>query len=169
MIIRPIDPASDADAVAAIYNHYILHTTVTFETEPLSVAAMRERILRYTADYPWLVAEEEGRLVGYAYATGFRVRQAYAHTCEVSVYCAPDAVGRGWGRALLQAVLDQLRQDPRRFMVIAIITGNNLPSLALFTRLGFRQAGRLEKVGRKFGQWIDTYDYQYTLREGEPE
>lgn len=166
MQLREVDAERDAARIAEIYNHYIERTTVTFETEPLRAAQMRERILRYTAVYPWLVLEDDaGQVAAYAYASKYHERAAYRPTCEVSVYCAADCVGRGYGAMLLRALLALLRADKRVYTVVSIITGGNMHSLDVFRHLGFRMAGRLENAGRKLGKWIDVYHLIYQLQE----
>lgn len=164
-MIRDVDPNRDAEAIAAIYNYYIRETTVSFETEPLSAAEMRARILHYTQGYPWLVTEEAGRVAAYAYATKFRERPAYRHTCEVSVYCDREQVGRGHGGRLLAALLERLRALPEYYTAVAVITGGNQHSVDVFRRLGFAYGGTIRNAGYKLGQWLDTYDYVYALKE----
>ena len=96
-MIRPVCP-EDAAAIADIYNYYVQETTVSFETEPLSVESMRARILQVVAQYPFLVWEEEGQILGYAYAHQWKERAAYAYTWESTIYLHPAQLGRGMGR-----------------------------------------------------------------------
>lgn len=162
----PIRPYRDGDevAVADIYRHHILHTTVTFEEEPLTPQAMRERILGYVnAGHPWLVFEDDtGSVQGYAYAGPYHHRAAYRHTVESSVYLRQGQQGMGLGRALYTALLDHLGQTPCH-MVLAKIALPNPASVALHHALGFTQVGHLHEVGFKFGQWIDIVIFEKRL------
>ena len=154
----PIRPYRDGDevAVADIYRHYILNTTVTFEEAPLTPQAMRERILGcVNVGHPWLVFEDDACAVqGYAYAGPYHHRAAYRHTVESSVYLRHGQQGKGLGRALCNALLDHLGQTPCH-MVLSKIALPNPASVALHQALGFTQVGHLHEVGFKFGQWID--------------
>jgi len=162
----PIRPYRDGDevAVADIYRHYILHTTVTFEEEPLTPQAMRERILGYVnAGHPWLVWEDEdGAVQGYAYAGQFHHRAAYRHTMEMSVYLRHGQQGRGLGRALYTTLLEHLRQTGCH-VVLGIVALPNAGSEALHRAMGFEQVAHLHEVGFKFGQWIDVGFFEKRL------
>ncbi len=165
--VRPVDLA-DAPAIAAIYAHHVLHGTASFETEPPTLAFWQEKIEAVRAKaWPFLVADLDGELAGYAYATQFRDRAAYAHTCENSIYIAADRLGQGIGTALLEALVDAAARAGFREM-IAVIGGGEPASVALHARCGFRHAGRMEKVGFKFGRWLDTMYMQRSMWEGEP-
>lgn len=156
----------DAAALAAIYAHHVLTGTATFDTVPRSADEMAAKVAECTARaWPFLVAERAGRVVGYAYATQFRDRPAYAATCEDSIYVAAGHVGQGIGTALLGALLAAAREAGFRQM-IAVIGGGEPASIALHARLGFRPAGRMEAVGRKFGRWLDTVYMQAALGAG---
>lgn len=152
--VRPAVP-EDAPAIAAIYNHYVLNTIVTFEEEPVPVEEMAARVREVSGAGVWLVGERAERLVGYAYAKPFNPRASYRHTFESTIYLHPDATGRGLGPPLYRALLDALATRP----VHRVIGGIALPneaSVALHERLGFEPVGRLSEVGHKFGRWIDT-------------
>jgi len=160
--IRPVRP-DDAASIAAIYAHHVLHGTATFDTEPPEVAAWREKIASIAAHgWPFVVAEQDGAVAGYAYATQFRDRPAYAETCENSIYLAPDQIGRGIGSRLLPALVEAARQAGFRQM-IAVIGGSEPASVALHAKCGFVQAGRMIGVGRKFGRILDTIYMQRAL------
>lgn len=163
MSIRPYRDGDEV-AIADIYRHYILHTTVTFEEEPLTPGAMRERILGcVNAGHPWLIWEDEGGDVqGYAYAGPYHHRAAYRHTVESSVYLRHGQQQRGLGQALYAALLDHLGQTACH-VVLAKIALPNPASVALHHKLGFTQAGRLREVGFKFGQWIDIVIFEKNL------
>lgn len=165
MIIRDAGP-DDAPAIAAIYAHHVLHGTATFDTEPPPVDSWRARIGEIRArGWPMIVSERDGAVTGYAYATQFRDRPAYAATCENSIYVAPDALGSGIGTALLGKLL--VRAGHAGFeQMIAVIGGGEPASVALHAKLGFVHAGRMRDVGRKFGRLLDTVYMQRALREG---
>ena len=152
-----IRPATDADAAAilAIYAPIVRETAISFELEPPSVEEMATRIRTTLTAHPWLVDERDGRLRGYAYAARFKARPAYDRTCEVSVYVAPEAQGRGIGRALYTALFEELARRGVR-QAIATITLPNEASVAMHERMGFRHVGRLRAVGFKFGAWQDV-------------
>lgn len=162
--LRPATPA-DAGAIAAIYAVHVLASSATFEIEPPPAAEMWTRIAAVQdLGLPWWVAEQDGRLAGYAYAGSYRPRAAYRHTCEDSVYLAPWAMGRGLGRALLGRIIDEARAAGRTQMIAVIGGGKENPaSIALHTRLGFRHVGTFERVGCKFGRWLDTVLMQRAL------
>jgi phosphinothricin acetyltransferase len=160
--IRPVRP-DDAASIAAIYAHHVLHGTATFDTEPPEVAAWSEKIASIAArGWPFLVAEQDGVVAGYAYATQFRDRPAYAETCENSIYLAPDHLGRGIGSRLLPALVAAAHQAGFRQM-IAVIGGSEPASVALHAKFGFVHAGRMIGVGRKFGRILDTIYMQRAL------
>ncbi len=163
VVIRPAGQA-DAGPIATIYAHHVLKGTGTFEITPPAAAEIGRRIaLVLGRGWPWLVAECEGRPLGYAYAAQFRDREAYAETCEVSVYVAHGMQGRGVGRALMQALLPAARAAGFREMVALVGDSANAASLALHRALGFRETGRLIAVGRKFGRPLDVVILQRTL------
>lgn len=165
MIVRDADP-DDARAIAAIYAYHVLHGTATFDTEPSSDDSWRAKVLGIRArGWPMLVSERDGVITGYAYATQFRDRPAYAGTCENSIYVAPDALGGGVGTALLGALIGRAAQAGFEQM-IAVIGGGEPASVALHAKLGFVHAGRMRDVGRKFGRLLDTVYMQRALPEG---
>ncbi len=158
--------ASDGAALSEIYNYYIRHSDCTFETESLSPEQMTCRIQdSQDRGDPWLVLEDAGRIWGYAYACQFRARQAYRYTCEGSVYCRRDSLGRRLGQQLFQALIDRLRRDGRYYMLVGVISGTNQPSIQLCERLGLTFACVLPKVGRKNGKWLDTVYYYLQLQD----
>ena len=155
--------AADGDSVAAIYDHYVLGTVVTFEETAVSGHVMGERIDAVLgAGLPWLVAAEDGRVSGYAYASVWNARSAYRHTVECTAYLAPGATGRGLGTVLYEQLFDQLRRLDMH-AVIAVIALPNPASVALHERFGLRRAGRFPEVGSKFGAWIDVGYWLATL------
>jgi L-amino acid N-acyltransferase YncA len=154
--------AADAQAICAIYNHYVAHTVVTFEQEPVSVPSMGARILETAAAYPWLVADSEQGVVAYAYATRWRSRAAYDRTVESTVYVRSDATGRGFGFPLYMALLDALRQQSIH-AVVGCIALPNPRSVAFHEKCGFRKVGHFPQVGRKFDRWVDVEFWQAIL------
>lgn len=146
----------DAAAIAAIYAHYVRHTTVTFEEQPVDAAEIVRR-LRAVRDaaLPWLVREADGRIVAYAYATPWRPRSAYRFSVEVTVYVADGHHGQGHGRTLYAALFDRLRTQGLH-AALAGITLPNDPSIALHEAMGMTKVAHLPEVGFKFGRWLDV-------------
>jgi phosphinothricin acetyltransferase len=161
MKVRPITP-NDTSAICAIYNHYIEHTVITFEETPLSVEQMRERIAVYTQLYPWLVCEDAGEIVGYAYASKWKERSAYKHTAEVTVYLKHAATQKGYGSALYEELIRLLKAQGCHVLLGCIAIPNE-PSAKLHERFGFRQIAQFTEVGRKFECWIDVGYWQKVL------
>ena len=165
-MIRPVQLA-DAPALADLYNPYIRDTTITFEEEPVTAEEMAARIAKVTESYPWLVWEEEGRVLGYAYSSVWRARAAYRHSTETAIYFALNQGGKGRGTLLYQALLDELRQ--RGFhLVLGGLALPNEASVRLHEKLGFRKAGHMREAGRKFGRWIDVGFWELLLQEEAP-
>lgn len=160
--IRPATPA-DAPAIAAIYAHHVRHGTATFDTVPPSVEDWCDKIAALAArGWPFLVAEADGELAGYTYATQFRDRAAYARTCENSIYVRAAYHGRGIGTLLLEALCDAAAASGFREM-IAVVGGGEPASVALHAKAMFHHAGRMERVGEKFGRLLDTVYMQRSL------
>lgn len=147
--------AADAATCREVYAPYVRETTVTFETEVPSVEEFAGRISRALERYDWLVAELDGRIVGYAYAGPVKDRAAYRWSCEVSVYVDPGAHGLGLGRSLYRELFARLEAAGFR-RLLAIVTLPNEASVALHLAMGFREAGRLERIGFKHGRWLDV-------------
>lgn len=157
-MIRPATP-HDAAAIAALYNHYVLHTTASFEEEAVPVEAMRRRIEETAARWPYLVWEEQGRVAGYCYAHPWKARPAYRHTLETTVYLDPACTGRGIGTRLMHALIGECRGRGAHALV-ACITADNTASRRLHERLGFRQVSEFHEVGFKHGRWLGVVDYE---------
>lgn len=167
MIIRAA-AAADADALAAIYGHHVIHGFGTFETEPPDAASMNSRRLEIQGyGLPYLVAENDGRVLGYAYAGPFRPRPGYRFTVEDSVYVSPDATGRGIGRALLSQVLEACEAFGLRQVVAVIGDSGNAASIGLHSSLGFENAGVGKSFGFKHGRWVDIVWMQKSLNGGD--
>jgi L-amino acid N-acyltransferase YncA len=167
MIIRAAGEA-DAEALAAIYGHHVLHGFGTFETLPPSAAEMdaRRRAVQGHG-LPYLVAEQAGRVLGYAYASAFRPRPGYRFTAEDSVYVAPDAIGQGVGRAVLAPVIAACEAFGLRQLVAVIGDSGNAASIGLHSSLGFEHSGVGRSFGHKHGRWVDIVWMQKALNGGD--
>jgi phosphinothricin acetyltransferase len=151
-------PATKADAAAfcAIYNPYIATTTISFEEHAVAEQEMAQRIADVgAAGLPWLVLEVDGVVAGYAYATKWRVRPAYRHSVESTIYLDPAFASRGLGQVLYGALLDELRRRELH-LVIGGIAQPNEASVRLHEKLGFRKVALFSEVGMKFGRWVDV-------------
>ncbi len=154
MNIRPVN-LDDAAQIAEIYNYYIKNTHQTFETEPLSADEMQERIAEIGEKYPYLVAEENGEIYGYALASQFKMRQAYEFSAEVSIYVKNEAKQKGIGTRLYEKLFEELKETD----IHAIIAGISLPndaSIKFHEKLGFSKVARFREVGYKLGRWVDV-------------
>jgi phosphinothricin acetyltransferase len=169
LTIRPVTP-DDADAIAAIYRPYVTGTAITFELDPPDAEEIRTRIEGITPTHPWLVAEVDGAVLGYAYGSSYRTRAAYRWVAETGIYMADAARGRGIGTPLYRALLDELQ---RRGFVAAmgVMTAGNPASTALHERLGFVDTGTQPGIGYKHGGWHAVVFWQKDLaeRSAEPE
>ncbi|MCW2237782.1 GNAT family N-acetyltransferase [Azospirillum canadense] len=157
----------DVPAFQRIYAHHVLHGVGTFEEEPPDAAEMDTRFRAITgAGLPWLVAERDGVVLGYAYGSAYHVRSAYRFTIQDSVYVAEEARGQGVGRAVLQALIDRCTDLGYRQMVALVGGTENAGSIGLHTAMGFRTCGVVEAVGLKFGRWLDLVMMQKELGAG---
>ena len=155
----------DAEAVATIYAHHVLHGTASYDLEPPPADFHRGKIGRIRASgWPFIVAEVDRRVAGYAYVTQFRDRAAYRFTAEDSIYVHPDLMGRGIGRQLLKALLGRSADCGFR-TIIAVIGGAEPASIALHKALGFEEVGHLRAVGWKHERWLDSVYMQRDLIE----
>lgn len=156
---------ADLPAVQAIYAHHVQNGTGTFEEVPPSVEEMTARWRQITADerFPFLVAEADGQVIGFAYASEFRARAAYRYTCESSVYIAPEAQRRGVGHALMHEVIALCAARDLREMLAVIGDSQNYASIGLHGALGFAHVGTFHNVGYKFGRWLDVVLMQRKL------
>ena len=155
--------ASDADRIAEIYNHYVRHTVVTFEEEPVSGEEMRRRMDDvFASSLPWVVGEIDGQVVGYAYATKWKARSAYRFSVETTVYLADGLSKQGFGTRLYEELFRRLRGQG----IHAAIGGIALPndaSVALHEKFGMRKVAHFEQVGFKFGKWVDVAYWERIL------
>ncbi len=155
---------ADAAACAAIYAPYVTGTQVTFETEPPSEGEMAARIETAAKSYAWLVLEDDGRVVGYAYAGRFHARPAYRWACEVSVYLETGRRRTGAGRALYESLLARLRERGFR-IAVAGMTLPNEASVGLHEAFGFEPVGTYRRIGYKLGRWHDVAWMQLRLAD----
>jgi L-amino acid N-acyltransferase YncA len=166
-VLRPATVA-DIAAIAAIYRPAVLAGTASFELEPPDEPEMRRRFTAITeAGYPYFVAEIDGRVVGYAYASAYRTRPAYRFTVENSVYIAPEAQGKGAGAMLLKALIEAATAKGYRLMVAVIGDSRNQASITLHRSAGFTFCGTIHSVGYKFGRWLDSVVMELPLGEGD--
>jgi phosphinothricin acetyltransferase len=164
-----IRPSADADlpAITAIYGWNVLNGLGTFEEDPPSQEEMaRRRAAFLDRGLPYLVAEEDGVVLGYAYAGPFRLRAAYRYTVEDSVYVSPDAVGKGVGKTLLTALIAECEALGLRQLVAVIGDSGNAASIGLHAAMGFKQQGVFPAMGYKFGRWVDLVWMQRSLNGG---
>lgn len=158
---------ADLPAITAIYRHAVLHGTGTFELDPPDEAEMgRRRAEVLGRGLPWLVAERDGALLGYAYANYFRPRMAYRFCLEDSIYLAPEAQGAGVGSLLLAELIARCEAAGARQMVAVIGDSANLGSIGVHRRLGFRDMGVMQAAGWKFDRWLDVVFMQRELGLG---
>ncbi|MEP6786861.1 MAG: arsinothricin resistance N-acetyltransferase ArsN1 family B [Acidobacteriota bacterium] len=153
----------DAPAVVSIYNHYIANSHATFEVEPIDANEMVYRIGEIQAnDYPFLVYEDEGEVVGFAYANRYKARPAYRHSVEVSVYIRDDTAGKGIGTLLYEQLFSELKNGDLHAMIAGISLPNDA-SVKLHEKFGFEKVAHFREVGRKFDRWIDVGYWQRLL------
>jgi L-amino acid N-acyltransferase YncA len=152
----------DAAQIAAIYNYYVENTIITFEEEAVSEAEMRTRIAHGPSYCPWLVAETDGALSGYAYATPWSARTGYRTSVETTVYVAHGHRRKGLGIELYSSLIDRLKFRDLH-SALGVIALPNPGSVALHERLGFRKVGELQEIGRKLGQWVNVGYWQLLL------
>ena len=155
---------SDAKAIAEIYNEYILNTTISFETAPVSEHEMACRISEISNTYPYLVYENEsGDVVGFCYAHKWKDRAAYNSTVETTIYCSQYYIRTGMGTKLMTELINECRLRGYVAM-IACITGNNTTSINFHLKFGFKKVSHFKQVGIKFGQILDVVDYELLLK-----
>jgi phosphinothricin acetyltransferase len=155
--------ADDAKPIASIYNHFVLNTSISFEEEAVSDRDMAQRIADVrAAGLPWLVVEDSQAVIGYAYATKWRVRHAYRYSVESSVYLSPEKAGQGIGTSIYTELLDRLRDGGYR-LAIGGIALPNVGSVALHEKLGFEKVAQFKEVGFKFDRWVDVGYWQLSL------
>ncbi|MDB5858767.1 MAG: hypothetical protein JWQ76_2456 [Ramlibacter sp.] len=165
-----IRPSTDHDvpAITAIYGHHVTHGTGTFETTPPNESDMAARRADVLAKaLPYLVAEREGRVLGFAYCQWFKPRPAYRFSAEDSIYLHPDAAGQGLGRQLLTALTREAEAAGIRKLIAVIGDSDNAASIAVHRALGFEQVGVIKSCGWKFGRWLDIVLMDRPLGEAD--
>lgn len=163
-------PSQDGDipAITAIYGHHVLHATGTFETEPPSAADMTARRADVLAKgLPYLVAEREGKVLGFAYCQWFKPRPAYRFSAEDSIYLHPDAAGQGLGKQLLATLLERAEAAGVRKLIAVIGDSGNAGSIGVHRSLGFQKVGVIQSCGWKFGRWLDIVLMERALGAGD--
>lgn len=160
-MLRNVQP-SDAPAIAAIYNEYILHSVITFDTEPVTEATVRSAIIAISKEHPYLVYEENGLVRGFCYAHTWKSKEAYRLTWETTLYLAKEVQGKGIGTLLMKKLIEESRAKGAKAL-IACITEGNAASERLHRKLDFRQVSHFKNVGSKFGRELDVVDYELLI------
>lgn len=157
----------DVPAMLNIYRPYVLETAYTFEYEVPSLEEFEARFQRIAAGFPWLVWEEDGEILGYAYGDRAFSRAAYQWDADLSIYLRQDCRGRGIGRKLYETLENLLRRQGY-FLAYGIVTDANEPSCAFHRAMGYRETGHLKDCGMKFGRWYGVIWFEKRLRDGLP-
>lgn len=158
----------DIPFLCEIYNYYICNTVITFEETPLTIEEMTARVEAYTKNYPWLVCEVDGVVVGYAYASKWKERSAYKHTAEITVYLKNGLSGQGYGKALYTKLLDALK-TLNCHVVLGCIALPNVQSVGLHEYFGFRKVAHFTEVGLKYDQWLDVGYWEKVMTQDSQE
>jgi phosphinothricin acetyltransferase len=154
----------DAKSICGIYNYYVKTAAITFEEIPVSINEMESRIRAVVAKYPWLVWEEEGEILGYAYVNTWKDRSSYRYSAEDSIYTKEGAQGRGIGKKLMAALLEETRQTE----IHALVAGITLPneqSVGLHEKFGFKKIAEFVEIGYKMNRWLNVGYWQLILGE----
>ncbi len=157
-MIRPV-MEHDVNDICQIYNYYVENTAISFEEKIISNPEMEQRVYTQSTDYPWLVYEDDGKVVAYAYANKWKARSAYRFTLEATIYMSSDCQGKGIGTKLYQALLDELITRSVR-SVMAVIALPNPASIALHEKMGFEKVAHFKEVGYKHKKWMDVGYWQ---------
>jgi L-amino acid N-acyltransferase YncA len=152
----------DASHIIEIYNWYILNTTITFETEPVTLDEMKNRIKDKLSNYDWLVGEIDNKIIGYAYYGSFRPRAAYKHTVESTIYLSKDYKGKGLGNELYTHLIESAKRKGFR-EILGVIALPNPESMGFHRKKGFIDVGTMKNIGYKFGRYIDVALLQKSL------
>ena len=157
-MIRPVTE-NDVQDICNIYNYFVKNTPISFEENAISNNEMEQRIATQSIDYPWLVYEDEGKVVAYAYVNKWKARSAYRFTLESTIYMSNDCTGKGIGTKLYQALFDELTTRTVR-SVMAVIALPNPASIGLHEKMGFEKVAHFKEVGYKHKEWIDVGYWQ---------
>jgi phosphinothricin acetyltransferase len=152
----------DAISICSIYNLYVANTTITFEEKPVSIIEMESRIKDIIPAYPWLVYEENGKILGYTYAHKWKERSAYKYSVESGIYIDPDHLGKGIGTGLKRELLKVLKEKSIHTVICGIALPNSA-SIALCEKFGFEKVAHFKNVGYKLDKWIDVAYWQLIL------
>lgn len=152
----------DSKIICAIYNHYIKNTSATFEEEEVTNSIMLDRIKNVSRNFFWIVYEERGRVLGYAYVSPFKSRSAYKNTVECSIYIKDTESGKGIGSSLFSELIRRCK-EMKLHTIMGIITLPNEGSIALHEKFGFKKVGHFKEVGFKFNRWVDVGSWQSLL------
>ncbi len=161
MKIRPLEN-NDIPRILEIYNYYITDTTVSFEEAPLTLEAFTARVDSIRKNYPFIVAEENGTVIGYAYLDRFHERSAYRHTADLSIYLDKDCLSKGTGSVLLEHI-ENLSRRQGITSIISLVTGENIRSIAFHRKHSYREVGIMKNVGIKFNRPLDVFYFQKEL------
>lgn len=159
-MIRFVAP-SDFDTLCTIYNHYINHTAITFDTVPLTVDELQEK-LSLQSGQRCLVYEQSGKILGFAAASAWKARKAYEQTVEISIYLSPDNCGQGVGSVLMQDLIKLLKSQGIHSIISGIVMPN-LPSMLLHQKFKFKKVAHFSEIGNKFGKWLDVSYWQLMI------
>ncbi len=152
----------DIEQIAGIYNWAVANTTASFDINAVSLENRREWFSHYGGNHPLVVAEEDGKVVGYSSLSKFRDKEGYARTVELSVYIDPSCHGRGIGRILMAEIIERGRKLGHHAIMSGITGGNDI-SIKMHEKFGFTPCGHMKEVGHKFGAWQDVLFYQLIL------
>jgi len=153
---------SDSKQISDIYNYYIENTIITFEEVPLSIYEIEARIKKIKESFPYLVIEDNGEVIGFAYANTWKERCSYKNTVEISIYLRNGTQGKGKGRELLKSLLDELNKTQLHLLIAGIALPNDA-SVKTFEHFGFKKIGQFTEVGFKKNQWIDVGYWELLL------
>lgn len=153
----------DVPMILEIYSYYVVNTIITFEIVPPDMEEMKRRIVENVKKFDWIVYEANKKVIGYAYYTKFRDRKAYDYSCETTVYVDKEFLGKGIGSALYKHLIGRLKNTSKA-IAIAGISLPNKASVGLHEKMGFKNAGILKNVGRKFNKWIDLGYWELELK-----
>ena len=153
---------TDAEVICNIYNHYVENTIVTFDIDPLTISDFEEKIKSITAEFPFIVYEENGQIIGYAYGSKWRPKYAYRFSVESTIYLDKDHTGKGIGKVLYQELIERLKMQ-KVHNIFGVISLPNDGSVALHEKFGFKKSAHFAEVGWKFDKWIDVGHWQLVL------
>ena len=164
LMIRKIEE-KDIPVILDWYNWYISNSIATFETEEISLEGFKQRVAFITEKYPWVILEENDKPVGYAYYSDFNSRQAYACTVDLAIYLDPNACHHGYGKILMNEMIEIARKSGYK-NIVSLVTAGNIASEKLHERFGFIKKATFEDIGYKHNQWL-AVSYYYLQLESE--